>query len=74
MSSTREWCRLTASMFSDAASLLLVSSRPPSTCRDNIPAIVVVAVDVEHFLALDTKDTASMSAFAQTRFRVRVLP
>lgn len=52
-------------MFSDAASLHPVSCRPKCTCQDNIPAVVVIAVDVEHLLALDTKDTASMSVFAQ---------
>jgi len=56
-------------MLSDAASLRHVSSAAPGhACQDHVPAIVIVAVDVKHFLALDTKNTTGKSVDALTGF------
>jgi hypothetical protein len=54
--------RHTASMLREAASLRHVSPLSLSTClQGNIPAVVIIAVDVQDLLALDTENTADAS-------------
>ena len=55
---------LTASMFTDAASLRSIVSPAyvVSWGLRSVPAVVVVAVDVEDFLALDRQHSKTLSA------------
>lgn len=49
----------TASMLTDAASLPHVNTTVSAQPRRHSPSIMVVAVNVQHFLSLDAEDSAS---------------
>lgn len=57
-------------MFRDAASLCSVSYGYTWNLGQHLPAIVVVAVDVEDLLALNTENTASLLAHVSPRVHV----